>query len=86
VSAPPEARRGWIHAEPSALSIVQQCALAGLARSTYYYEPTPERDENLVLMRLIDRLYLERPFYGVPRMTDWLQALGHAVTTSGSND
>ena len=32
-----------------------------------------------MLMRLIDRLYLQRPFYGVPRMTDWLQTLGHAV-------
>jgi putative transposase len=79
VSAPPEARRGWIHADPSALSIVQQCALVGLARSTYYYEPAPERAENLALMRLIDTLYLQRPFYGVPRMTDWLQTLGHAV-------
>lgn len=58
---------------------MQQCALAGLARSTYYYEPVPECDENLALMRLIDELYLERPFYGVPRMTDWLQTLGHAV-------
>jgi hypothetical protein len=49
VSAPPEGRREWIHGEPSALSIVQQCALAGLARSTYSYDPTPEREENLVL-------------------------------------
>jgi putative transposase len=80
VSATPEARRGWIQAEPHALSIVQQCALAGLARSTYYYEPVPARDENLELMRRIDTLYLPRPFYGVPRMTDWLQALGHAAT------
>ncbi|MDI3461588.1 MAG: Mobile element protein [Nitrospira sp.] len=79
MSAPPEARRRWIQAEPSALSIARQCVLAGLARSTYYYESVPERKETLGLMRLIDRLYLERPFYGVPRMTDWLHALGHAV-------
>jgi putative transposase len=61
------------------VSIIRQCAVAGLARSTYYYEPVPERAENLALMRLIDELYLQRPFYGVPRMTDWLQTLGHAV-------
>ena len=30
-------------------------------------------------MRRIDELYLQRPFYGVPRMTDWLQRLGHVV-------
>lgn len=58
---------------------MQQCALAGLARSTSYDEPVPERAENLALRRLIDELYLERPFYGVPRMTDWLRTLGHTV-------
>jgi hypothetical protein len=58
LSVPLETRRGWIHPEPSALSIAQQCALAGLARSTSYYEPVPEGDENLALMRLIDELYL----------------------------
>lgn len=53
--------------------------MVGLARSTHYYEPVPERKENLTLMWLIDELFLERPFYGVPRMTDWLQTLGHGV-------
>lgn len=64
-------RRGWLHAECPTLSIVQRCALVGLARSThYYYKPVPEREENLLLMRVIDELFLQRPFYGVPRMTD----------------
>ena len=53
--------------------------MAGLARSTSYDEPGLDRPENLALMRLLDELYLQRPFYGVPRMTDWLQTLGHAV-------
>jgi putative transposase len=39
----------------------------------------PESEENLALMRLIDERYLQRPFYGVPRMTDWLRTLGHTV-------
>lgn len=30
-------------------------------------------------MRLIDRQYLKTPFYGVPRMTWWLNEQGHAV-------
>lgn len=72
-------RRGWLHAECTTLSLVQRCALVGLARSTHYYEPAPERDENLLLMRVIDELFLKRPFYGVPRMTDWLRTLGHRV-------
>lgn len=61
------------------MSIVQRCALGGLARSTHSYEPVPERPENLMRMRLIDALFLTRPFYGVPRMTDGLRTLGHAV-------
>lgn len=79
MSASPETRRGWIQAASTALSIVQQRALVGLAHSMYDDAPAAERRENLVLMRLIDRLYLQRPFYGGPRMTDRLQALGHAV-------
>jgi len=30
-------------------------------------------------MRRIDQLYLKRPFYGSPRMTDWLRDLGWRV-------
>lgn len=72
-------RRGWIESEHRVLSVVEQCALAGLARSTYYYEPVVASEENLRLMRVIDELYLKRPFYGSPRMTDWLGDLGWVV-------
>lgn len=58
----------------------RQCALIGLPRSSYYYEPLgTESAENLRLMRKIDELYLKRPFYGSPRMTDWLEDLGWVV-------
>ena len=62
------------------MSIVQQCSLSGLARSSFYHEPSGvESDENLRLMRQIDELYLKRPFYGSPRITDWLGELGWRV-------
>ena len=38
-----------------------------------------ESFENLRLMRKIDELYLKRPFYGSPRMTDWLGDQGWIV-------
>ena len=57
----------------------QQCALLDLNRATFYYEPVPETEENLVLMRLMDEQYLRRPFYGSRRMTLWLQGQGQAV-------
>jgi putative transposase len=43
---------------------VRQCALVGLAHSTWYYRPAGESAENLALMRAIDEQYLRTPFYG----------------------
>jgi putative transposase len=61
------------------LSIAQHCELLGLARSSYYYEPVPEREENLQLMRLLDEQYTRTPFYGTRKMTAWLQMQGYPV-------
>ena len=58
---------------------MQQCELLDLPRSSYYYEPVPESKENLRLMLLIDKQYLEAPFYGSRRMTDCLVRQGHDV-------
>ena len=46
------------------MSIVRQCELLHLARSTRYYQPVGESDENLALMRRIDEQYLKTPFFG----------------------
>src|SRR5262249_47457008 len=62
-----------------ALSIARQCDLLGVARSSWYYQPVGESEENLVLMRLLDEQYTRTPFYGIRRMTAWLRQLGHAV-------
>jgi putative transposase len=39
-----------------------QCELLELPTSSYYYEPVPESEQNLALMRLIDELHLEHPY------------------------
>jgi putative transposase len=72
-------RRDWIEPDHAELSIVAQCELLGLARSSYYYEPVPESADNLRLMRLIDKQYLETPFYGSRRMAEHLKRDGHEV-------
>jgi putative transposase len=54
------------------LSVVRQCALLGLARSTCYYKPAGETPENLKLMRRIDEEYLQTPFYGSRKLADVL--------------
>ena len=55
------------------LSISKQCELLDLARSSYYYDPIPESELNLRLMRMIDKQYLIAPFYGSRRMTQDLK-------------
>jgi putative transposase len=61
------------------VSIRRQCGLIGLNRSSFYYQAAGESEENLLLMRLIDRQYTKTPFYGWPRMTVYLQREEHEV-------
>jgi putative transposase len=61
------------------LSVCRQCELLGLSRSSFYYEPATETEENLHLMRLIDKQYTAQPVYGSRRMMIWLQGEGHEV-------
>jgi putative transposase len=61
------------------LSLVRQCALLGVSRSGLYYRPVGISDEDLFLMKLIDRQYLNTPFYGARRMAAWLKTQGRKV-------
>ena len=63
------------------LSIVRQCDLLNLSRSSYYRNTdwAGESEENLTLMSLIDEEYTRHPFYGTRKMRDWLRRDGHAV-------
>ena len=51
----------------------QQCELLCVPRSTFYYQPRPESGENLRLLRRLDELYLQRPFFGSRRMAITLE-------------
>jgi putative transposase len=64
--------RRCIEPEHDELTITRQCALLGLARSTWYFHPAGERAENLALMRRIDEQYLRTPFYGSRKMAEVL--------------
>jgi putative transposase len=61
------------------LPLTRQCQLLHLNRSTVYYHKTLVSDSDLTLMRRIDEMHLERPFYGSLRIRDWLQDQGHFV-------
>ncbi len=49
--------------EHPSLSLVRQCALLGVSRSSLYYHPRAASAEDLSLMGEIDRQYLNTPFY-----------------------
>lgn len=60
--------RQMIDEDHSHLSVKRQCELIDLPRSTRYYQPSGESGLNLELMRIIDELYTEHPYYGCRRM------------------
>ena len=61
------------------LPVTRQCELLNLNRSTVYYQGAGVSDEDLALMRRIDEMHLQRPFYGSRRLRDWLQDEGYGV-------
>ncbi|MCF7698026.1 IS3 family transposase [Loktanella sp. M215] len=74
-----EVRRSMVERDHPDLSIGQQCALLQVSRSSFYYTPQGETEQNLALMRLIDVQFTETPFFGVRQMTWHLRNEGHAV-------
>ena len=61
------------------LSIRRQCELLGVSRSGLYYEPSRQDAEELALMRRIDELHLQHPFYGSRKIAQVLSAQGQRV-------
>ena len=72
-------KRALVEPNYSHLSIFRQCELLDINRSTYYLPPATESEEDLRLMRPIDRQFLKTPFYGSRRMTAVLERSGEAV-------
>ena len=68
-----------IRPDHPSLSIVRQCRLASISRSSFYHVPRGESAANLRLMAEIDRQFLETPFYGARQMAWHLRAEGRLV-------
>ena len=68
-----------IEREHARLSLTRQCRLLELSRSSVYYRPVGESAQTLALMRRIDELYLQYPFYGSRQMVRHLAREGVRV-------
>ena len=76
--SPPQ-RRAMVERPAENLSVRRQCELLNVARSGVYRPKKAPSAEDLALMRRIDELHLELPFYGSRRMTFELNREGRAV-------
>ena len=72
-------RQSMVNSVHAKLSVVRQCILLKVARSSLYYEKTGESGINLTLMQEIDRAFTEWPFLGVRQMCRYLVSLGYGV-------
>ena len=61
------------------LTVGAQCRLLSISRSSFSYSPQGETAMNLDIMLLIDKPFLDPPFYGVQQMTWHLRNEGYAV-------
>jgi putative transposase len=61
------------------LTVKRQCELLGLNRTGVYYQPRPVPEPDLRLMRRIDELHLEFPYYGARRLAQQLKREGWDV-------
>jgi putative transposase len=72
-------RKALVSGEYDRLSVVRQCELVGISRSSHYYTARGESEFTLDLMRRIDRQYLEMPWYGSRQMARHLRRDGVSV-------
>ena len=68
-----------VETDHARLSITNQCTLVGIARSSFYYTGKGETPLNLKLMKVIDKRFLDKPFYGSRQMARWLRRQGFTV-------
>jgi putative transposase len=72
-------RKAMVRRDVPGLSLSRQCEILSLGRSSLYYRPKGESEENLALMQCIDELFLKYPFYGSRQMARQLRREGHIV-------
>lgn len=72
-------RRALVAREAPALPVSRQCRLLAISRASVYRWLSAVSEADCMIMALIDRQYLARPYYGSRRMAAWLATQGHVV-------
>lgn len=69
-------KRALIERLHPSLSLCSQCILLAISRSSVYYTPASESEQNLLIMAFLDKQYFETPFYGSRKLCVTLQKAG----------
>ena len=72
-------RLGMVDRDHVDVSVVRQCELLDVSRSSVYYRPSEASEYDCELMGLMDKQYLRTPFYGSRKMAVWLKSQGYPV-------
>ncbi len=72
-------RKAMIRRDQPGLSLSRQCEILAISRSSLYYTLKGESPANLALMRRIDELFLQYPFYGSRQMVRQLRREGVCI-------
>jgi putative transposase len=68
-----------IEKDKKGISLRRQCELLNVSRSSLYYTPSLETEENLQILCFMDKQYLKTPFYGERRLLSVLQGEGYRI-------
>lgn len=68
-----------IEKENKTIGIIRQCQLLSLSPSVLYYQQKPESEENLFLLKRIDEIYMQHPYFGARRIQNTLEQEGFCI-------
>lgn len=72
-------KRSLIDKRHKVLSVSRQCELLELNRSSYYFKPKGLDAEDYAIMRKMDEIFTEHPYYGTRRMLYVLRSEGYVI-------
>jgi putative transposase len=70
-------RKSLVIKEDKNFTVDYQCQLLSIPKSTYYYRPIGINDEDLKIMRIMEKLYLEDPTMGTRRYAAEVKKSGY---------
>ena len=72
-------KRSLVDKGHKVLSISRQCELLELNRSSYYFKPKEFDAKDYAIMRRMDEIFTEHPYYGTRRMKPVLAGEGYKI-------